>query len=306
MRDGNDQHLFYFLTQVTGGYLYFNYVIAGSQQYAYLPQGTEETQFGNGSNSEGEDDVGWEREQVVLQRHAGQIRTLHESAGQVDTRFGFELGAYEYLTYGGYNTLDDVIDEFTVTGTASSPAVLTSSASMAPRNVAEASRPIITRLQNGANETAPAACSPDAVASLAGHFLSVGAEPLRTVPAGLYRLAKWAYSSTVPTYRCCTHHPIGSTSFAPQFPFNLSVNCSGKRRRSLEPRGNQCRGSKSGIFAPVVLAAGADRTVSIRVTGMNWLAKYPMVQPYVRIGTQYVPIKSMTPDPQDSASPYSP
>src|SRR6185369_565821 len=48
VRDGNDQHLFYFLTQVTGGYLFFNYGIAGSQQYAYVPQGNEDTQFGNG------------------------------------------------------------------------------------------------------------------------------------------------------------------------------------------------------------------------------------------------------------------
>jgi hypothetical protein len=28
----------------------------------------------------------------------------------------FDLGAYEYLTAGGYNGSDDVIDEFTVTG----------------------------------------------------------------------------------------------------------------------------------------------------------------------------------------------
>jgi hypothetical protein len=26
----------------------------------------------------------------------------------------FDLGAYEYLTFGGYNVSDDVIDEFTV------------------------------------------------------------------------------------------------------------------------------------------------------------------------------------------------
>ena len=40
--------------------------------------------------------------------------------------------------------------------------------------------------------------------------------------------------------------------------------------------------------------------MSIRATGMNWLAKFPTVRPYVRIGTQYVPIESITPDPQDS------
>ena len=33
VRDGNGNHLFYFLTQVSGGYLFFNYGIAGTAQY---------------------------------------------------------------------------------------------------------------------------------------------------------------------------------------------------------------------------------------------------------------------------------
>jgi hypothetical protein len=45
-------------------------------------------------------------------------------------------------------------------------------------------------------------------------------------------------------------------------------------------------------------AVGADGTVSLRATGMNWLAKFPTVQASIRIGTQYVPIESITPDPQ--------
>jgi hypothetical protein len=40
--------------------------------------------------------------------------------------------------------------------------------------------------------------------------------------------------------------------------------------------------------------------VSIRATGMNWLKKFPTVRPFVRIGTQYVPIESITPDTQDA------
>jgi hypothetical protein len=49
--------------------------------------------------------------------------------------------------------------------------------------------------------------------------------------------------------------------------------------------------------------AGSDRTspgsrVSIRATGLNWLAKFPTVRLVVRIGTRYVPIESITPDLQ--------
>ena len=40
--------------------------------------------------------------------------------------------------------------------------------------------------------------------------------------------------------------------------------------------------------------------VSIPATGMNWLVKFPTVRPFVRIGTQYVPIESITPDTQDA------
>jgi hypothetical protein len=32
----------------------------------------------------------------------------------------FDLGAYEYQTFGGYDVSDDVVDEFTVTGPATS------------------------------------------------------------------------------------------------------------------------------------------------------------------------------------------
>ena len=38
--------------------------------------------------------------------------TANWAAGSV-----FDLGAYEYMTYGGFNTLDDVIAQFTVAWT---------------------------------------------------------------------------------------------------------------------------------------------------------------------------------------------
>ena len=54
------------------------------------------------------------------------------------------------------------------------------------------------------------------------------------------------------------------------------------------------------IFATDGPTAQPGGTVSIRATGMNWLVKFPTVRPFVRIGSEYVPIESITPDPQDA------
>src|SRR6185295_15847625 len=109
--DGNDQHLFYFLTQVTGGYLFFNYGIAGSLQYAYLPQGTEDTQFGNGVTLKVK--MMWDGSVAKLylndnlvQQSSYVIPTPNWSAAS-----NLDLGAYEYLFYGPFNASDDIIDE---------------------------------------------------------------------------------------------------------------------------------------------------------------------------------------------------
>ena len=90
----------------------------------------------------------------------------------------FDLGALDYPGNGAYDACDDIIDEFTVTGPAIRPALLISSTSMAQRSeMATSDWPVITRLQNGADESAPAACSPEAVATLVGRFLPEGATP---------------------------------------------------------------------------------------------------------------------------------
>ena len=114
--DGNDQHLFYFLTQVTGGYLFFNYAIAGSLQYAYLPQGTEETQFGNGVTLKVK--MTWDGSvaklylnDTLVQQSSYTTPTPNWSAAS-----NFDLGAHEYLSYGAFNASDDIIDEFIVIG----------------------------------------------------------------------------------------------------------------------------------------------------------------------------------------------
>ena len=116
--DGNDQHLFYFLTQVTGGYLFFNYGIAGSLQYAYVPQGNEDTQFGNGVTLKVK--LTWDGSMTNLYLNDTLVKSAPYTIPVANWTAGsvFDLGAHEYQTWGGFNTLDDVIDEFTVTGTA--------------------------------------------------------------------------------------------------------------------------------------------------------------------------------------------
>ena len=121
VRDGNGNHLFYFLTQVSGGYLFFNYGIAGTAQYTYAQPGTEDATFGNGVIL-----------QVQMTWGAGVTNLYLNGMLVKSTPYGvpatswsaasvFDVGAYEYLTYGGFYGLDDVIDEFTVTGSATAP-----------------------------------------------------------------------------------------------------------------------------------------------------------------------------------------
>ena len=116
--DGNDQHLFYFLTQVTGGYLFFNYGIAGSLQYAYVPQRDEDTQFGNGVTLKVK--MTWDGSVTNLYLNDTLVKSAPYTIPAANWTAGsvFDLGAHEYQTCGGFNTSDDVIDEFTVTGPA--------------------------------------------------------------------------------------------------------------------------------------------------------------------------------------------
>jgi hypothetical protein len=114
VRDGNGNHLFYFLTQVTNGVLYFTYLIAGTGQYYWVPQGTEDSVYGLGVVLQVT--MSWNNGVANLYLNGALVKsttyttpTANWSAASV-----FDLGAYEYQTFGGYNVSDDIIDEFTV------------------------------------------------------------------------------------------------------------------------------------------------------------------------------------------------
>ena len=176
VRDANT-HLFGFNIQAIYGYLRFDYTLGGATSY-YIPKtGTEEALFGNGITLKVT--MTWDGSvaklyfnDTLVQQSSYATATPNWSATSI-----FDLGAYEYVTFGGYDACDDIIDEFTVTGPAIRPALLISSTSMAQRSeMATSDRLVITRLQNGADEGAPAACSPEAVATLVGRFLPEGAK----------------------------------------------------------------------------------------------------------------------------------
>jgi hypothetical protein len=114
VRDGNGNHLFYFLTQVTNGILYFTYLIAGTGQYYWVPRGTEDRIYGNGVILQVT--MSWTNGVANLYLNGRLVKSSPYTRVTPNWTAAshFDLGAHEYLTFGGYNVSDDVIAEFTV------------------------------------------------------------------------------------------------------------------------------------------------------------------------------------------------
>jgi Domain of unknown function (DUF4082) len=115
VRDGNGTHLFYFVTQVSGPTLYFMYEAAGSAQYYWAPQGTEDALFGKGVTLNVS--LEWSSSGLNLYLNGALVRSTPFSplVANWTNASNFDLGAYEYLSYGGFYASDDVIGDFTVT-----------------------------------------------------------------------------------------------------------------------------------------------------------------------------------------------
>jgi len=115
VRDANG-HQFYFLTQIASGRLDFTYAAGGDAWYYYVPQGTENTLFGSGVTLQVT--VSWSGSGLNLYLNGTLVKSTAYSPVTLDwtAASNFDLGAYEYLTAGGYSVSDDVIAEFTVTG----------------------------------------------------------------------------------------------------------------------------------------------------------------------------------------------
>ncbi len=113
-RDGNSTHQYLFYTRTSGTSLMFTYIVGGVAQYYFAPAGTEDTLFGNGVTLQVK--LTWSGSTMSLYLNGNLVKSSAYTplAASWSAASNFDLGAYEYLTSGGYNVSDDIIDEFTV------------------------------------------------------------------------------------------------------------------------------------------------------------------------------------------------
>ena len=114
VRDGSGNHLFNFLTQVTSGYLQFMYSAAGAETYYFVPPGTEDALFGNGVLLQVT--MTWNSGTSSLYLNGTLVKSISYTTPVANwsAASNFDLGAFDYLTYGSYDSCDDVIAGFTV------------------------------------------------------------------------------------------------------------------------------------------------------------------------------------------------
>jgi hypothetical protein len=114
VRGGGGTHLFSFMTQVSSGSLLFTSMASGATNYYYVPAGTEDALFGNGALLQVT--MTWGNGVSNLYLNGTLVKSVAFSTPSVtwNAAANFDLGAFEYLNFGGYDSSDDVIDEFTV------------------------------------------------------------------------------------------------------------------------------------------------------------------------------------------------
>jgi trimeric autotransporter adhesin len=112
-------HLFYFFTEYTTvyalqNYLVFSYMLAGANHFYFVPVGTESALFGSGVNLQVT--LSWKNGVADLYLNGALVQSSSytPSTAAWTASSIFDLGAYEYLTFGGYNSCDDHISGFTV------------------------------------------------------------------------------------------------------------------------------------------------------------------------------------------------
>jgi hypothetical protein len=107
-------HLFYFLTEYTSNRLVFSYSLGGTVHNYYVPPGAEEALFGNGVTLQVT--IAWEGSTGKLYLNGALVQAESYSMPSATWTASsvFDLGATEYLTFGGYSSSDDLISGFTV------------------------------------------------------------------------------------------------------------------------------------------------------------------------------------------------
>jgi hypothetical protein len=119
VRDANG-HQYSFLTQIVSGSLVFYYTVGGTQLYYYVPAGTEDQLFGSGVSLKVA--ISWTGTAATLSLNGTTVNTspYTPAAANWSSASNFDVGAYEYQTFGGYSSSDDVVGNFVVTGSSSS------------------------------------------------------------------------------------------------------------------------------------------------------------------------------------------
>ena len=115
LRDDNpSNHIAYFETLASSGHLLFYYTVNGANQYYYVPAGTENTLFGNGISMVVT--ITWTGNTLNLYLNGSLVKSTAYSAPSPNWTAAsvFDIGAYEYQIYGGYDSCDDIISNFAV------------------------------------------------------------------------------------------------------------------------------------------------------------------------------------------------
>jgi uncharacterized protein (TIGR03437 family) len=118
VRDSSN-HIFFFTTQTgsnptDGNFLFFSYAMGGDADNYFVPGGTEDRLFGAGVVLKVT--LTWTAGTMNLYLNDTLVRTSSYTPATANwtANSNFDLGAYEYLNYGGFYANDDIIDEFTV------------------------------------------------------------------------------------------------------------------------------------------------------------------------------------------------
>ena len=259
-------HLFGFITQASSGGLIFRFLVGANSAnnpatYYFVPAGAEEALFGNGVTLKVT--LTWNANVAMVFLNDAMVKkfTYTTPTPNWSAASNFDLGAYEYLTNGGYNVCDDIIDEFTVTGPAVSQAGgMSSPLTTSPAEMETSIRPLITRLQNGANAAAMPACSLKQLPHLSGQFLPTDAAPVSdrsgrvTSLAGARVLINGSYAPVLFASPDQVEIPLPGSSTGSCFDHR-----SRNRVRAFEPAGDRVEEASPGIFASGGSAADADR-----------------------------------------------
>jgi hypothetical protein len=182
VRDNNaSNHVFYFRTQVSSGRLLFAYSVGGGAKFYYVPAGMEDALFGNGVTLKVS--ITWDGSvsRLYLNDVQAQSASYTKMAPTWTASSVFDLGAYEYLTYGGYNVLDDIVDEFTVQGPAIVADVTAPSVAIAARAAGSPLRGAVTLTVSASDTVAVSSVRPASFIPFGGRAAAPVAR-IRTLP----------------------------------------------------------------------------------------------------------------------------